>query len=137
MNLNQLFESKESTATLPEMLEIFLPFAIEKIGLDHVPRIKLVRDVGDDTQPTFGRFSTSDHTIELALQHRHPLDILRTLAHEMVHYRQDVEHQLNDKSGDTGSPEENEANELAGIIMREFNKANPQFFKARPVMLPE
>jgi hypothetical protein len=133
MNLNQLLESK---ASFPEMLEIFLPFAMDIIGLDHCPVIKLVKELPDDEQPTFGRFSNDDHTIHLALQNRHPLDILRTLAHEMVHYRQDVEHQLNDKSGETGSPEENEANELAGVIMRNFNKANPGFFKAMPVMIP-
>jgi hypothetical protein len=39
-------------------------------------------------------------------------------------------------SGETGSPAENEANELAGIVMREFNKANPEFLRASPVQLP-
>ena len=51
----------------------------------------------------------------------------------MVHYKQNVEHELDSESGRTGSPVENQAHEIAGVIMREFNKANPQFLKAKPL----
>jgi Zn-dependent peptidase ImmA (M78 family) len=57
---------------------------------------------------------------------RHPNDILRTIAHELVHYKQDTEHRLEPDSGTTGSPEENQANAVAGIVMRHFNKQYPE-----------
>jgi hypothetical protein len=133
MNLNQLFESKTSDATLIDMLPAFLPLALKILKLDHVPKIKLEKFIDDDEQPTFGKFVQDDNMIYIGLENRHPVDILRTLAHEMVHYKQNTEHQLASGSGRTGSPEENEAHQIAGVIMREFNKANPEFLKARPL----
>jgi len=62
------------------------------------------------------------------MRNRHPIDIMRTLAHELVHYKQDVEHRIGPDSGETGSPIENEANALAGQIMRRFDHENPQLF---------
>ena len=135
MRLNNLFESK-SDATLPDMLEVFLPFVKEKLELDGFPTIRLEKEIIDDRQPTFGKFVNEEHTIYLAINNRHPLDIIRTLAHELVHFRQDSRDELDDMSGETGSPAENQANELAGVVMRDFNKANPKFMFAKPVQLP-
>jgi hypothetical protein len=61
------------------------------------------------------------------------VDILRTVAHELVHYRQDIRNELNDQSGATGSPEENQAHEIAGVIMRHFNKQYPEFLRSHPI----
>jgi Zn-dependent peptidase ImmA (M78 family) len=133
MNLNQLFETKDSDATLMDMLPAFLPLALKILKLDHVPKIKLEKFIDDDEQPTFGKFVQDDNMIYIGLENRHPIDILRTLAHEMVHYKQNVDNKLNPESGRTGSPEENQAHQIAGIIMREFNKAHPEFLKARPL----
>lgn len=49
-------------------------------------------------------------------------DILRTLAHELVHHMQNLDDRLQDNSGDDGSPEENEANALAAVIMRQYGR---------------
>jgi Zn-dependent peptidase ImmA (M78 family) len=133
MNLNQLFETKDSDATLMDMLPAFLPLALKILKLDHVPKIKLEKFIEDDEQPTFGKFVQDDNMIYIGLENRHPIDILRTLAHEMVHYKQNVDNKLNPESGRTGSPEENQAHQIAGIIMREFNKAHPEFLRARPL----
>ena len=86
-----------------------------------------------DGQATFGRFVNDENVIHLAIADRHPLDTLRTLAHELVHYKQFTEHELNHDSGTTGSPEENEAHAIAGIIMRHFNKAYPELIKLNPI----
>lgn len=133
MLLNNLFESKESSSTFIDMLPAFMPLALNILDLDHVPKIKLEKEIIDDEQPTFGKFVQDENMIYIALANRHPVDILRTLAHEMVHYKQNTEHQLAAGSGETGSPEENQAHEIAGVIMREFNKANPEFLKAKPL----
>jgi hypothetical protein len=64
---------------------------------------------------------------------RHPNDILRTIAHELTHYKQDTEHQLDSESGRTGSPIENEAHATAGIVMRHFNKQYPEYLNSKPI----
>ena len=37
-------------------------------------------------------------------------------------------------AGDTGSPEENEANAMAGVIMRHFNKRYPEYLSIKPII---
>jgi hypothetical protein len=129
-----LVESINPKVTLMDILEKFLPFIVEEYQLPSLPKITLEQKIHDATQPTFGRYADGDHTIDLAILNRHPLDILRTLAHELVHYKQDIEGRINPDSGETGSNIENEANELAGIAMRHFNKQHPEFFSILPVL---
>jgi len=107
----------------------FLVIAKEEIGLDKLPKIHWSWDdkVADDS-PSFGRFTNDDKAIKIIMRNRHPIDIMRTLAHELVHYKQDVEHRIGPDSGETGSPIENEANALAGQIMRRFDEENPELF---------
>jgi hypothetical protein len=135
MKISQLLvESIDPSVTLMDILEKFLPFIVDEYQLTSLPTITLSQKIDDESQPTFGRYADGDHSIELAILNRHPLDILRTLAHELVHYKQDIEGRIKQNSGETGSNIENEANELAGIAMRHFNKQHPEFFSILPVL---
>jgi hypothetical protein len=112
-----------------DALQDFLPFVMKLLKLDKLPRISIHRTIETSDQPSFGGYNPEDGTIQLALKDRHPADVLRTLAHELVHFKQDLEGKLNDNSGMTGSSEENEANTKAGIIMRHFNKRFPKYLE--------
>jgi hypothetical protein len=118
-----------------EMFEKFLPLAMYHIGLTSLPKIKFEYHIHDAEQPTFGKYENGEHVLYVALINRHPNDILRTLAHELTHYKQDTEHQLVPDSGRTGSPEENEANAVAGIVLRHFNKQYPEYLSSEPITL--
>ena len=114
-----------------EILKVFLPIAKKIIQLDEMPSIILRKTIEDNEQPTMGRFNNETYSLELAIANRQPVDALRTLAHELVHAKQDRSHVNIDPT--TGSPEENQANEIAGVVMREFNKMHPEFLKMQPV----
>ena len=62
----------------------------------------------------------------ISIINRHPIDILRTLAHEFVHYKQSVMGKV--MKSNPGSPSENEANAKAGEIMRKYGKLHPELF---------
>jgi hypothetical protein len=128
-----IVEGAAENATVVEMFKKFLPLAMEVLKLDSLPKMTFVTSVGDADQPTFGVYSNSERTLQVALTGRHPNDILRTVAHELTHYKQDMQDELNDDSGETGSNEENEANATAGIIMRHFNKRYPEYLKSKPL----
>lgn len=128
-----LTEGREENATLLEMFKDFLPLAMSVLDLNSLPKMKFEKYIGDDDQPTFGQYHNGVHILYIALANRHPNDILRTVAHELVHYKQDLDQRLNNQSGETGSSEENEANALAGVIMRHFNKRYPQYLRSRPL----
>ena len=112
-----------------DALEDFLPFVMKLLKLDKLPRISVHKTIETGDQPSFGGYNPADGTIQLALKDRHPADVLRTLAHELVHFKQDQQGELDEQSGATGSDEENEANTKAGIIMRHFNKQFPQYLE--------
>lgn len=109
-----------------DYIKSFLPLAQDYLKIDKLPKILLVDTVPDTNGTTFGRYEPENNLIYLVAKGRHPKDTLRTLAHELVHYHQGVEHRLSIDSGETGSTEENEANAVAGILMRNFNEQNPE-----------
>ena len=129
----------ESTDTndLLEMLKRFLPIVQEHLQLKSFPKIKPVIKLDHGAHPSFGMYVNETNTIEIAIANRHPVDILRTLAHELVHCKQREDNRLKPDSGETGSEEENEANARAGIIMRDFDDANPEVFDETPLQLTE
>lgn len=124
----------ESGKRFKEMFEKFLPLCMEILELDSLPKMIFGAHIKDTEQPTFGRYNNDEQTLEVALANRHPNDILRTIAHELQHYKQGTEHRLGPDSGETGSPIENEAHAMAGIVMRHFNKRYPEYLKDKPVI---
>ena len=137
MLILNLFEELEGPPepTLIDALRDFLPLAIKHLELKKLPKIKLLDEVETEHMPSFGKFSNDDRTIHLGIKNRHPNDILRTLAHEMVHYAQGQRDELDADSGATGSPEEDQANAEAGVIMREFNQQFPQYMELKPIVV--
>lgn len=113
----------------------FLIFCKQRLGLKKLPKIHW--NTNDDvgvSRPSFGSFENDTQTIRIGILNRHFLDICRTLAHELCHYKQFLDDELHDNSGETGSPQENEAHAVAGIIMREWNQLHPETFESPPIM---
>jgi predicted chitinase/FMN phosphatase YigB (HAD superfamily) len=120
----------QETSTEPELMNVFkdfFPLVMTMLKIDKLPPIKFKQRV-DGEQPSFGGFDMNSGVIYLQIENRHPLDIIRTLAHELVHFRQHQNNRLPADGGKSGSPYENQANQLAGIIMRRFNQKFPHYF---------
>lgn len=82
-----------------------------------------------DEQMTTGCFNPVTREIKIMAGERAIIDILRSIAHELVHARQHEQGRLSPGCGDDGSPIENEANSLAGVIMRQFQRNNRDIYK--------
>ena len=121
--------------TIVDAIRDFLPIAIKTLKLKELPRITFSKDVDSKhDQPTFGVYHHDGRKlIAIDIEERHPIDIIRTLAHELVHFKQDLEGRLTDNSWKTGSPTENEAHEKAGIMLRMFDKEHPEYLKLQAV----
>lgn len=144
LQLRRLFDSRlggplqeatgSTAADLLPMMRDFLALAKTELRLPQLPRIVWSTDsTAHGDRPTFGKFVNDSNTITISIINRHPVDIMRTLAHELTHYRQNLNKELDAHSGDTGSAEENKANAMAGIIMRKFDAAHPEAFGAVPI----
>jgi predicted kinase len=111
------------------MLDTFVQFASKQLGIKSMPTMKLEKE---PMSTSFGGYSPAEKSIVVITKNRHPMDIYRTVAHELVHHKQNEDGRLGKdirKEGSTGSPIENEANAEAGKVMRWFAKANPEMFK--------
>ncbi len=118
-------ESRINEAWTPDKkqrIKEFALWAIKLLEIEQAPRIKLVSDSGTSA---LGYFDTETQNIVVTVKDRHQMDIMRTLAHELVHRKQNEARELN---GETGSPDENEANALAGVLLRWWGRKNPDQF---------
>lgn len=122
--LNEGLARKETYSLLLE----FIRFAATSLKLKSLPKFDFVFDSKQSVErSSFGGYG-SEH-ITITVKNRHIMDVFRTLAHELVHYKQDLNSELDgDDPGATGSPQENQANAEAAVIMRNWGKKHPEFF---------
>jgi hypothetical protein len=112
------------------IVDNFVRFTSNYLDLENIPEIEFKEKVlANGIQPSFGGYMPNSNSIVTDPSGRHIIDILRTLAHELVHAKQNEFKPLTPEDGATGSPYENEANAVAGILMRLFAKQNPEIFQ--------
>ncbi len=110
----------------------FIKYAKDKLQLDRLPfNIKLVKDNEFATMyASYGGYDPVSNDIYVYVSNRSMPDILRTLAHELIHLKQRQSGYIGGtEDGATGSDVENEANAAAGILLRNFGKLNKEIYK--------
>ena len=114
-----------------KLLKKFIGFAIKELGIQKPPTsLTLSRDNNmAKTNHTFGSFDPNNDKIWLYVKNRNMADLLRTLAHELVHRKQAEDGRIDYNSGDTGSEIENEANAMAGVLLRKFGKQHEEIYQ--------
>ena len=116
------------------ILRDFVAFCVKELELETPPEIRLRRDPQWSVRnKTFGRYNHDTNQLEISIGNRHIMDVLRTTAHELTHQQQGETQTIPADAGRTGSPEENEANAMAGIIMRRYGALHPELFEKSPV----
>lgn len=109
----------------------FIKFTAEYLELPSLPTFQLSNKEFAAKNSTFGQYG--NHHITVVTQNRHINDILRTLAHEMVHYHQDINDKINMNSSKNIMYIEAEANAVAGLILRKWNKQYPELMIMQPI----
>jgi hypothetical protein len=124
--LTEGLKKKDTFAILHE----FVRFAAEDLELKSLPKFDFRFDTKRSVEhKSFGGYQPGAEHITITVKNRHVMDVCRTLAHELVHYSQDLKSELeDDDAGATGSPQENEANARAAVIMRNWGKLHPNLF---------
>lgn len=123
-------ESSSVGSDIVAALTKFANWCQEALEIKQLPQIEYI-DSPTFTRDnkSFGGYNPSDNSILLSIYNRNPVDIMRTLAHELVHCKQNENGGLTSEDGKTGSDVENEANAVAGMIMRVYGKKNPEVFE--------
>lgn len=105
----------------PKELMMFVRFAAKELGLTKLPNIHFVGRQ-ENKKDAFGHSIGKD--IYIRITDRHPLDIMRTITHELIHFKQ---------KGGSERFREDQANAIAGRVMRKFDTTYPAAFNLKPI----
>jgi hypothetical protein len=105
----------------------FIKWAMGQLEIQTSPNIL----IGDDHAKAqevraMGYYSPSENQIWVLRGDRVPADWYRTLAHELVHWRQ--RERGDQLDGSDGSEIENEANSKAAVLLREWGRSHPEIY---------
>ena len=97
--------SGQDMSALTNMVKRFYPYAQEYLGFDKPAQIVYASDA-DNAQDPLGKtahYQPDNYTVTLYVDGRHPKDLLRSLAHELVHHTQNCRGDLSpEKMGEMG-----------------------------------
>ena len=132
---NLLLEKKLEHNKRKDIIRAFIAFACKELGIvDPLPRVVINNSIDFGSKhKTFGYFNVEEDKIVVATSNRNLADMLRTLAHELVHYKQKQDGLINlnnaVENGKDGSDIEDEANAVAGVLLRVYGKKNPSIYE--------
>lgn len=107
----------------------FVNFAKKFLGITDDVKVILAFERTPDLTTT--AYYDLDGYVKVYAKDRLPCDIYRSIAHELVHHLQNLENRINNvqEDGNDGSPIENEANSIAGVIIRKYGKLFPDIYE--------
>jgi len=123
------FEKRDTLLPLEEStLSDFVDFTKNELELDDNFDVDLTNN--SDELETLASYNIKDNEVKVLGKNRSLADVIRSIAHELVHHKQNQNGELsgNAEEGVDGSPLENEANAKAGEIVRKFGKLKPEIY---------
>jgi hypothetical protein len=93
------------------------------MNIKPLPKIKVIKDDKENASNLLGKtayYNPADKSITLFTMDRHPKDVLRSFAHEMVHHEQNLEGRLNN----INTTNTNEDGDLPEIEKEAYEKGN-------------
>jgi len=110
----------------------FVDFCKDALEISELPQIYFTENRDWVLQRrSFGEYNTAIPSITVYAKNRNTADIIRTLAHEMVHHRQNELGKISLGSGQTGTKIEDQANALAGVLLREYGLMNDLIYESK------
>jgi hypothetical protein len=121
----------EKKETVNPVVKDFFKYAIKKLGIQKIPVVVFNTDKGRVNElRSMAGYMPSENKIWVYTNKRNAADIIRSLAHELIHCKQQEDRPGERINGSTGSEDENEANSVAGILLRNYGKENPLIYEA-------
>ena len=129
-NIKQLLREHIETMPKKVIVQKFLDFVKDNLGL--TKPYKLTLTTNKDGIRTTAVYNHVENTVTVYVKNRALVDVLRSIAHELVHHLQNQRGELDGtkNEGDDGSIWENEANASAGKLIRIFGRQNPEIYES-------
>ena len=105
------------------ILELTKYMVEQGMNIKPLPKVKFVHNDEENANNILGKtayYNPSDKSITLFTLNRHPKDVLRSFAHEMIHHEQNLDNRLNNIS----TTNTNEDGDLPEIEKEAYQKGN-------------
>jgi len=124
-----------SPDVISSTIQEFVNFAVQKLRLQTLPTVAIIP--ASEHMTSLGYYDPMTKQINVVVEGRLLADILRTLAHELAHRKQDEMGLITNPmiDGATGSPIENNANAIAGILLRQYGQINQRIFMTEGLLM--
>jgi Zn-dependent peptidase ImmA (M78 family) len=106
----------------------FVKFVKKELDLNECPSVVLQNGRGRLKTTAHYDYSKENKVIRINAKNRALVDILRSIAHEMVHHKQFEQGRLKVKPPDIGGEIEDEANAKAGQFIKMFSKMDETIY---------
>ena len=134
MNLSEaktIFPSEDK-----KVLDDFINFTKKELNIKYDVDIEFRDDDGENDEiKTTAVYQYSDKDpksdiadIKVHAGDRYLIDIMRSVAHELVHHHQNEEGELKGKIQNVGGPIEDEANAVAGELLKKYGLQHPEIY---------
>jgi hypothetical protein len=121
-------EGLEHNEDFIEKLISLTDYMMDHINIEPLPDVNFVEDDVKNADDFFGKtayYNPNDKSITLYTLKRHPKDILRSFAHEMIHHKQNLEGRLTNIQGHNI----NEDDYLKELELEAYRDGNGRFFR--------
>lgn len=136
MGLNEQVEIKgvQFDSSEKKTIDDFVEFVKKELGIEN--EVDVILQNNKDGIKTTAVYKYQDggdedfeqsHIKVLALG-RALVDVLRSIAHELVHHKQNEDGELKGKISNVGGPIEDEANAVAGEMIKKFGIVHPEIY---------
>jgi nicotinic acid mononucleotide adenylyltransferase len=119
--------AEPSEFSYPPMIKSLTEYMLDKgMNIRPLPKVKFVDDDAENAQNFFGKtayYDPNNRVIVLYTMNRHPKDVMRSYAHEMIHHMQNCDGRLR---GIT-TQNTNEGGDLPEIEREAYEKGNMTF----------
>lgn len=103
----------------------FVKFIGEEINLNTPFKITLSSNRDEDLK-TYAYYDKQNKIVKVYVKNRGLADVLRSIAHELIHHKQNESDLLNIPHPDIGGQIEDEANSIAGQLVKKFGYRYPK-----------
>jgi hypothetical protein len=119
----------ENNPEFKELLISLTMYMMDHINIEPLPDLIFIEDDVQNAKDMLGRtahYNHNDKCITLYTYGRHPKDILRSYAHEMIHHKQNLEGRLQNQ---INTQNINEDDYLKEIELEAYRDGNGRFFR--------
>lgn len=112
-----------------KQLNGFVKFAKDQLGIQTLPTVVVLNGQGDLKTTANYDYTKENKIIKINGKNRALVDILRSIGHELTHHKQYEQGRLKVKPPDIGGIIEDEANSLAGQLIKLYAKKDPTIYE--------